>query len=802
MKKEVVHLMQKQLPGYKISFLPSGEMTTDGPDLHLFYVIKGTCHYCRGNDAEEVDAVQTAVFLVNHAESAHIVIPARAILGCLSIDYYALCASAGVSRLLFHLDAPVNDSDADQVLIKSLQNLFLHAIEHSPRNYYPDIQSICQILSDLIDHYQVSVSLPGKDTFSSILENIYQNLSGDVSLQAIADSLFMSPSTVSRIFYKEAGIHLKDFIRRHRLEAVADELTENDKSILRIATDNGFSSPSTLNREFRNYFGVTPSQYRKEKRELPNRQIPGPESNQESIRRALRQDMRKSKLSQETLTIDADIHAGSPMKKWQNHVLNVGSVYALTSAIMQAQVLQLAEELSPIYIRLWNIFDLRLLMQAEGRPELNFARLDEVLDFCTDHQLRLFLDLSPRRNLARASEQSVIYDREENIIFESERLWLEALNDLLQHLRDRYGPKTVSRWVFEFSFFLNESPYYIDPHYSSSRVWELGYSAIRRIVPGARIAGPGMIGTEDTEFLNMLLDSYLLPDRYPDIFTAMAFPYNSPLSNGDHRVSARQTFQRTSDPDSITRQIDIMLQVLKNHSFSGKIYITDWGYSVANRNYLQDSCFRAAYSIHTILAEYEKVSAMGIFYASDLLNIFSDNAAILSGSGGILSRNGIHKPVYYAFEMMMHLGRSRIYQDSHVLITSDGSRDLRILCHNLQMPASQYYFSEENSLRPADVDTLFRDREELQVSISIRVDPEITNWQVHHVTLNSEAGSVLSKWKNYGFETDLSRVDIDYIRQTAIPDMRSHRVTVRNGKLLLELTLKVNELRSIRLTAR
>lgn len=794
--------MQKQLPGYKISFFPAGDITTSGPDLHLFYVIKGSCRYCRTSDSAMIDAAQTAVFLVNHVEPARIVIPPRAILGCLSIDYYALCASAGVSRLLFHLDAPIDDSGADQVLIRSLQNLFLHAIDPSSRNYYPDIQAICQILSELLDHYQISAAPHGKDTLSSILESIYQNLNGDVSLQSIADSLFMSPSTVSRIFYKETGIHMKDFIRRHRLEAVADELVENDKSILRIATDNGFASPSTLNREFRSYFGVTPSQYRKEKKGLPNREDPNQESNQESIRRTLRQDMRKSTLSQETITIDADIHAGSPMKKWQNHVLNVGAVYTLTSAVMQAQVLQLVEELSPLYIRLWNVFDLRLLMQAEGRPELNFARLDEVLDFCADHQLRLFLDLSPRRNIARASEQSVLYDREENIIFESERLWLEALNDFLQHLRDRYGLKIVSHWIFEFSFFLNESPYYIDPHYSSSRVWELGYSAIRRIIPGAKIAGPGMIGTEDTEFLDMLLESYLLSDKLPDIFTAMAFPYDSPLTDGAERVSARQTYHRISDPDSVGRQIDMLLQALKKHHFNGRLFITDWGYSVANRNYLQDSCFRAAYYLHTILNEYEKVSAMGIFYASDLLNIFSDNAAILSGSGGILSRNGIHKPTYYAFEMMMHLGRSRIYQDDHVLITSDGSRDLRILCFNLQMPASQYYFSEENSLRPADVDTLFRDREELQVSISIRVDPEITSWQVHHVTLNSEAGSVLSKWKNYGYESDLSRVDIDYIRQTAIPEMQSQRVTTRNGKLLLELTLKVNELRSIRLTAR
>lgn len=101
----------------------------------------------------------------------------------------------------------------------------------------------------------------------------------------------------------------------------------------------------------------------------------------------------------------------------------------------------------------------------------------------------------------------------------------------------------------------------------------------------------------------------------------------------------------------------------------GSIGSRDWGVSLANRNYLQDSCFRGASILESVLENHQRVGAMGIFFASDLLSVYADSSSVLSGSGGLLSRYGVHKPAYYAFRFLHQLGRDKLAQTANCIVT-------------------------------------------------------------------------------------------------------------------------------------
>lgn len=152
--------------------------------------------------------------------------------------------------------------------------------------------------------------------------------------------------------------------------------------------------------------------------------------------------------------------------------------------------------------------------------------------------------------------------------------------------------------------------------------------------------------------------------------------------------------RRSTDPDAIRLQIDSTFDILEKMDFRGECWANDWGISISNRNYIQDSCCRGAFLLKNILSNQEKVTMFGISCATDLTNIYMDTKAVLCGSSGILSRNGIPKPACYAFEFLGSLGDELIFQSEDCAITAKTDRDIEIICYNYRSPDSFYSFAD------------------------------------------------------------------------------------------------------------
>lgn len=74
----------------------------------------------------------------------------------------------------------------------------------------------------------------------------------------------MSEQYISRVFSKEVGLSISDYLVQKRLEKVRNELLHTEKSVIEIAYDAGFSNINSFNRIFKKYQGLTPTDYRKE----------------------------------------------------------------------------------------------------------------------------------------------------------------------------------------------------------------------------------------------------------------------------------------------------------------------------------------------------------------------------------------------------------------------------------------------------------------------------------------------------------------------------------------------------------
>ncbi len=95
-----------------------------------------------------------------------------------------------------------------------------------------------------------------------VLVHIQANLDEDLSLEALAKRVRLSPFYFHRLFRSAIGETLKQYTQRLRLERAANRLIVHDGTILDVALDSGFRSHETFSREFKRRFQVTPRGYR------------------------------------------------------------------------------------------------------------------------------------------------------------------------------------------------------------------------------------------------------------------------------------------------------------------------------------------------------------------------------------------------------------------------------------------------------------------------------------------------------------------------------------------------------------
>ena len=103
-----------------------------------------------------------------------------------------------------------------------------------------------------------------RDEVASVKNYIYQHYAEDLSLETLAEKVYLSSGYLSFIFKKETGMNLNRFIRVVRMEKAKELLDQNkDASIQDIALCVGYDDAYHFSKLFKKHFGQSPSQYRK-----------------------------------------------------------------------------------------------------------------------------------------------------------------------------------------------------------------------------------------------------------------------------------------------------------------------------------------------------------------------------------------------------------------------------------------------------------------------------------------------------------------------------------------------------------
>jgi two-component system response regulator YesN len=94
------------------------------------------------------------------------------------------------------------------------------------------------------------------------LSYIRQNFARDISIEDIANQVYVTPSHLRRVFKNVSGQTIQDCILAERMNKARELLYRTDLKIYDIALQTGYENSSYFNIVFKKYFGSSPGVYR------------------------------------------------------------------------------------------------------------------------------------------------------------------------------------------------------------------------------------------------------------------------------------------------------------------------------------------------------------------------------------------------------------------------------------------------------------------------------------------------------------------------------------------------------------
>lgn len=768
-------------------------------ETELLFVIEGEGNVVIKDSVCELG--KEDIVVVNPGIMHSIICSKRTVIGSVHFLYQDLPGNEKSKESLFACNSVTERGISYKELREILYELVYCYVQNPHKTECLKMSILYKLLDCLIENYQmddgaVNLKMDASDVrMQQMLQYVNRNFQYNISLSELADQLYVSTSTLSRLFKKHSGMYFADYLNQVRIGHAVQEMLESDYNITKIAVDSGFSNPSVFNRVFREMYGMPPTDYRRQQKE----RIQTKKAKEQMEEEALRQELKSKEIflkhqnPREKLTEYIDMSSGTTYKKTWDQAVNIGSVYNLTLANLQYHTLYLTEHLGFKYVRLWNAFSKKLMISdGSQRGNYNYDTIDGVLDFLVSHNIRLYLDFGKRPNTAVKSEGEAIFFEEEYIHFASREAWESLLADFMQHIVKRYGKEEVSQWIFELSsdrIHLEESSCYYDKHYDYFHAYKYMYQTIKGLVPEALTGGPLGIIDWAEEFLKEFLKRSREESCEPDFVSAMLFPYETRFEKGSiiHRRVADEMYE--------VGQIQRLKQIMKDMEMEGcKIFIAEWNNTLSNRNYLNDSCFRAAYIARNLAQIWDSVDMMSVWMGSDWVSSYYDTIGVANGGSGLVTKGSIRKPAYFALEFMNRLGDCLIQKGEHYIITRNEKQSYYILCYNYKHYSYQYFLHDESVSSPDKIIDIFEDKDPADMEMILFNMPSDTRFIIKKRTISMEEGGILNEWKKLQYDRNMESSEVKYIRDVCFPHMSLEKQAVNQGKISIRTVLQPHEI--------
>jgi AraC-like DNA-binding protein/quercetin dioxygenase-like cupin family protein len=114
--------------------------------------------------------------------------------------------------------------------------------------------------------YQPPKGTDNERRINKVCQYVQQHAAEQLTIQQAAALIHLSPGAFCKFFKRITGTTFSDYVNDIRIARVCQQLMTTDQPIADIAFENGFETRTYFNRVFLKKTGVSPRQYREQKR--------------------------------------------------------------------------------------------------------------------------------------------------------------------------------------------------------------------------------------------------------------------------------------------------------------------------------------------------------------------------------------------------------------------------------------------------------------------------------------------------------------------------------------------------------
>ena len=423
----------------------------------------------------------------------------------------------------------------------------------------------------------------------------------------------------------------------------------------------------------------------------------------------------------------------------------------------QQQLAYVRKECGFKYIRMHGLLtdDMAVYKEdSKGNPEYNYMYIDVLFDFLHSIGMKPFVELGFMPNALASGNQTIFWWRGNVTPPKDYEKWAGLIKNLTEHFTERYGADEVKTWYFEVWNEPNLSPgFWTGTQEEYFKLYKYTAQAVKSINKEYRVGGPGTAGAawepETIEYChknNVPIDfisthAYGVKQGFLDEYGQGGTVLDkNPMSLSGDVLQSRKEIAGSSIPNL-------------------ELHYTEWSASYTPADPIHDSYHEASYVLQKLKQVGNAATSMSYWVFTDIFEEPGPRFTPFHGGFGMLTIQGINKPVFYAYQFLNHLGNIELKnRDTASWVCKDSSGNLQALVWDYTYTLSDSTNNQQYYIR--DLPSKSKGR----LKINIANVPK-GNYALEVYKVGYRSNDAYSTYLSMGKPAQLTKQQVEQIKQ-------------------------------------
>ena len=633
-----------------------------------------------------------------------------------------------------------------------------------------------------------------KRIFAYVREHYHEN----PTIADIAAIEHISKYYLSHFFTKSVGMNYSQYLNNIKIDMVRHDLSETSASITEIMLRHGFTNFKTFNRLFKAIVGFSPTEYRnstmvsnKEKEKFPETderigsyiylrnetEIP-----YELYRKREPDFVKPAAAIQEAVIKINTRSQAAPLGRYYKMMTAAARASDLLRADVREHFKLAQREIGFQYVRFHGLFnDEMYVIDPHGDGmRYNFAYIDSIFDFLLEIGLKPFVEFSFMPTAIASGQKTVFFYKGNVTPPKDYHLWRKLVSDFMRHIISRYSKEEVSKWYFEVWNEPNLPASWSGSFNDYFELYRVTSVEVKKANANCRVGGPSLNSFQYNNAKDYLIRflNRCANEKLPlDFVSGHPYPAYYYEVNGEWR-------EELCGPEQTKEDMLWLRNAVRASGYpDAEIHLDEWNTSSIDRSLVHDTAFMAGFVLHNV------VNCAGLAHSLTywaLTDLFEENYPSIHefhGGFGLLNKNGLKKPAYFAFLYLSRLSDAVIASGKNYIVTQNETAT-QILAWNYCHYNDRYASGDRSAVSFYSRYEAFDIKE--PINFHFQIPANQNDYIIEKAMFDREHGSVFDSWLKNGAVEYLSPTQLALIKEQNLPARTIDIYQCRNGMIELQ----------------